>query len=103
MIGPKVVVVGAGAFGKNHVSTFAQLNALRGVVDLNQEILDSVKADYPQATTYSSVDEALADDASSSFVVATPAPYHFDIAKQIISAKRHILVEKPIARTCKAG
>ena len=96
MIGPKVVVVGAGAFGKNHVRTFAQLNALRGVVDLNQEILDSVKADYPQAATYASVDQALADDQSSSFVVATPAPYHFDIAKQIILAKRHVLVEKPM-------
>ncbi len=96
MIKPNIVVVGAGAFGKNHVRTFAQLGALHGVVDLSQEILDGVKTEYPNVATYTSVEDALRADSSLSFVVATPAPYHFDVAKQIIEAQRHVLVEKPM-------
>ena len=42
-----ICVVGAGHWGKNHIKTLAKLNALGGIVDLDQIILDNVASAYP--------------------------------------------------------
>ena len=91
----KVCVVGAGHWGKNHIRTLHSLNALGGIVDINQDVLLSFKDNYPEAKLYTSVEEALEDNFDG-FTVATPVETHFEIAKMIIEHNHHILVEKPI-------
>ena len=39
----KICVVGAGAWGKNHVKTLHRLNSLGGVVDSSLENLNQIK------------------------------------------------------------
>ncbi len=52
---------------------------------------------YPGIITYRSLDGMLADTSLDLFVVATPNGSHFEFANQILSAGRHVVVDKPMA------
>ena len=45
------------------------------------------------------MEDALLEKDFLGFTVATPAETHFEIAKEIINAKKHVLVEKPFTLT----
>lgn len=56
---------------------------------------------YPGFETikkYDSIDSLLNSDIEV-IIVATPAIYHYEIAKQCLEAKKHVLVEKPMTDT----
>jgi len=54
---------------------------------------------YPGIVTHRSLDEMLADASLDLFVVATPNGTHFELANQILSAGRNVVVDKPMAIT----
>ncbi len=91
----KVCVVGAGNWGKNHIRTLYELGVLGGIVDTDNDLLNQFSKQYPNVKVISKLNEALLDTEFSGFTVATPAETHFNIAKKIITAKRHLLIEKP--------
>ena len=97
----KVCVVGAGYWGKNHIRTFHELGALGGIVETNNELLESFSEKYQDVLTYQNLDDALGNNEFDGFTVATPAETHFNVAKNIILAGKHTLVEKPIALNIK--
>ena len=43
--------------------------------------------------------DVLGDPQIEAVVVATPAASHFDLAIKAIEAGKHVLIEKPMART----
>ena len=90
-------VVGGGYWGKNHIKTLSQLKMLHGIVDLDPKNLKLIAEKYPGIKLYKSIEDALKNKNILGYVVATPAETHFAVAKKIISAKKHILVEKPFA------
>ena len=91
----KLCVVGAGPWGRNHIRTLQKIGSLGGVVDSDNSILDCVKKEFPNCSTFQSVDESFKKEFDA-YIVATPPKSHFLIAKRIIEKRRHILVEKPI-------
>jgi len=95
----KVCVVGAGKWGKYHILTLHELGALGGIVDSNSDVLNQLSQKYFGIKTFSQLDDALSHSDFSGFTVATPANTHFDIARKIIEAKKHVLVEKPLTLT----
>lgn len=96
----KICVVGAGYWGKNHIKTLDKLGALGSIVDLNQDFLKLLKTSYPYVNTYSKIEDALFANYDG-YVIATPATTHFEIAKIVIKAKKHILIEKPMSLSVK--
>lgn len=54
---------------------------------------------YPGVKTFRSLEELLADAAVELVVVNTPSVTHFDFAKQVIHAGKHLIVEKPFTAT----
>lgn len=54
---------------------------------------------YPGIKTYHSVAEMLKDTSIDLFVVTTPNGTHFEIARQILEAGRHVVVDKPVCTT----
>jgi UDP-2-acetamido-3-amino-2,3-dideoxy-glucuronate N-acetyltransferase len=90
-----VCVVGAGKWGLNHVRTLQSLNALGGVVELNKDIIESVKIKYPKCKIFSNLDDTFNEDFDG-YIIATPPVTHFDLAMKVISNKKPLLVEKPI-------
>ena len=42
-----------------------------------------------------SLDQALGEESFLGFTIATPATTHYSLAKKIIEARKHVLIEKP--------
>ncbi|WP_291117324.1 Gfo/Idh/MocA family protein [Flavobacterium sp. UBA6135] len=57
------------------------------------------KQDFPDVKSYASLKELLADDSIELVVVNTPNNTHFELAKQSLQAKKHVLLEKPATTT----
>ena len=91
-----VCVIGAGYWGKNHIRTLHELGFLGGIVDSNQETLNRFAEQYHDVKGYLSLDDALINEQFSGFTVATPAETHYPLAKKIMEAGKHVLVEKPL-------
>ncbi len=89
---PRIAVVGAGAFGRNHVRVIresAQAD-LAGVLDLDRE-----RAAALGCPVFASLED-LAGDADAA-VVASPTVTHAEIGCRLIELGLDVLVEKPIA------
>ena len=54
---------------------------------------------HPQARTTADFEELLADRDVDAVVIATPVVTHYELAKQALSAGKHVFVEKPQAQS----
>ncbi len=54
---------------------------------------------YPVITIHRSLEAMLADGSLGLFVVATPNETHFALAKEILSAGKNVVVDKPMTVT----
>ncbi|MDF1596987.1 MAG: Gfo/Idh/MocA family oxidoreductase [Acidimicrobiia bacterium] len=100
-----VAVVGAGYWGPNLVRNFAAHNStdVRWVCDLSLE--RAARTVGPLAGVKATVDlqEVLADPEVEAVAIATPAGTHAALAAACFEAGKHVLVEKPLARTVEEG
>lgn len=92
-----VAVVGCGAWGRNLVRNFAELGALRAVVDHHEDNAAALVARHGGA--HLSFEAALADPAVTAMAIATPPAQHHALARQALEAGKHVFVEKPLALT----
>jgi predicted dehydrogenase len=69
------------------------------VVDLSPERREYVRGLYPAVRVTEEFEEVIHDPEIEAVVIATPVTTHFDLAVQALSAGKHILVEKPMARS----
>ena len=93
-----VGVIGVGTMGKNHVRVYSELKSVDsvGVYDPNTAGARDMGEKHG-ATVYSSVTELLAHvDAVS---VCVPTPFHRATVEQVFSARKSVLIEKPICAT----
>lgn len=95
----KVGVVGAGAWGRNHVRTVAGLAdaELAAVCDTDAKVREKVARQYPTALVTAALPELL--HAVDAVIVAAPAASHATIATQAVEAGKPVLVEKPFTLT----
>lgn len=101
----RVVVVGAGVFGRNHLRVWRALeNAgasvrLIGIVEPDSALAANLAAEY-QLPVYASTDELLSSaslpDAAS---VAVPTSDHAAVASELLAANVDVLLEKPFTAT----
>ncbi len=93
----KLGVVGAGAWGRNHVRTVATLPEaeLTAVCDRDPKVRDRVARQYP--LTHVTADLADLLPRVDAVIVASPATTHAQLALQCIAAGKPCLVEKPFA------
>lgn len=93
----KVAVIGAGAWGRNHVRTLASLPdaELATVCDINPARREDVRRQYPSVLVTDELDRALVG--VEAVVIATPAGTHSQLALQAIDRGLPVLVEKPFA------
>lgn len=100
---PGVAVVGSGYWGRNLVRNFHTLGTLRVVCDSNEQILDSLQAQYEDIKVTSSFEETLDDPAVQCLAIAAPAAVHASLVRQGLSSGKDVLVEKPLALTEEDG
>lgn len=93
-----MAVIGAGAWGGNHVRAFARMGpgVLAAVCDADERTLRTVSAVAPSARRTGELRDVL-DDGVDAVVVATPSSTHHGVALAALRAGKHVLVEKPLA------
>jgi len=99
----RVAVCGTGAFGKNHLRVYRELES-EGVMLVAAVEPDNARAaDVAEAygiPVFASVEDALAADLKlDAASVAVPTVHHHAVASQLLAAGVDCLVEKPIAAT----
>ncbi len=95
----RVGIIGAGAWGRNHVRTFASLEEaeLVALADSRPDVLAAHRRSLPGVEGYADGRELLAQADVEAVVIATPAPTHHALARAALESGRHVLVEKPLA------
>jgi predicted dehydrogenase len=98
----RVAVVGAGAFGRNHVRVLSSLPnvELVGIVDPALEKAEKLANEY-RSHAIASIDSL--PELLDAAIVATPTVTHEAIASRLIGSGVDVLIEKPIAESAAAG
>jgi predicted dehydrogenase len=101
MIG--VAVVGAGAWGKNHIRVFSEIPhiQLKYICDSDPAKLSSIQKAYPQTKKVENLKPILLDPEVRGVVVASSAGSHYSLSKEILLADKDVLVEKPMTLNAK--
>lgn len=91
-------VIGVGHLGSLHSKMYDEIDSANfvGVFDVNEEKRKEIASKY-KIKPFASIDELLKEvDAVS---IATVTTTHFEVAKQVLNAGKHVLIEKPITST----
>ena len=93
-----IAIIGTGYWGINYVRVFNELPQTNvvAVCDQSSERLQEVERRFPGTTLTTDAAEVLSRDDVDAVVVATPATTHYQVARDCLTAGKHILVEKPI-------
>ena len=98
-----IAVVGAGAWGKNHIRVFSEIPnvRLKYVCDQDPSKLRSIQKTYSQTKMVEELNPILHDPEVKGVVIASSALSHFPLTKEILMADKDVLVEKPMALNTK--
>jgi predicted dehydrogenase len=97
----RVGLAGLGYWGPNLARNFDDLPGadLAWICDMDEEQRSRYGARFPNARATARFEDLLEDDELDAVVIATPVPTHADLARQALSAGKHVFVEKPVALT----
>jgi predicted dehydrogenase len=97
----KIAQIGVGYWGPNLLrNLMANRRCLvTAVADQAQERLDYVHRLYPVVAVTDNVEAVFQNPDTEAVVIATPVATHHDLAARALRAGKHVLVEKPLARS----
>lgn len=101
----RVAVIGAGNWGPHLIRNFhnQQDSVVTWVADLDPVRLHEISARYPDVHTTVDAQEAIGAPNVDAVIVATPTTTHYQLAKFALERDKHVLIEKPLARTSEQG
>jgi predicted dehydrogenase len=96
-----VGVIGYGYWGPNLVRNFANTEGAQvvSVSDLDPAKLALVRRRHTDVTVTAEFRDLLKDGRIDAIAIATPVHTHYDLALAALDAGKHVLIEKPLART----
>lgn len=100
----RIGVIGV-RLGRWHVESFAQVPdaEVTAICDMDPERLEAVRSEFGVPRAYTSVEELLADEQLDAVSVCLPNFLHAQVVIDALKAGKHVLVEKPLARTAAEG
>ncbi len=98
----RVAVIGAGAFGRNHVRVLSALPDVELVAIVDSDLEKAKQLGHEHGTQAMESIDSL-PQAIDAAIVATPTVTHEAVASQLIGSGVDVLVEKPIADSAAAG
>jgi scyllo-inositol 2-dehydrogenase (NADP+) len=94
-----VGVIGYGLGGRVFHAPFVSAVPGLKLVTIMQRKGDEAAKAYPATKISRSLEEVLADKSIELVVVSTPNETHFALAKQVLEAGKHVVIDKPFAAT----
>lgn len=96
-----IAQIGVGYWGPNILrNLIANKNCnVKTVVDLAQERQEFVRSLYPDVKVTDNIQDVILDPTIDAVVISTPVFTHFDLAILSLQAGKHVLIEKPMAKT----
>ena len=97
----RIAVIGYGYWGPNLVRNVIDRPELElaALCERDESRADAFRARVPGVPVYDDLDDVLADPTVDAVLVATPPRTHHTLAGAALDAGKHVLVEKPLART----
>lgn len=94
----KVGVIGCGYWGPQLIRNLHEMPSaeLVGVADTKPDRLEFVRRHYPEVKLFSDHTKLLESDVEA-VVISTPIHTHHRLAKEALTAGKHVMVEKPLA------
>ena len=95
----RVLVVGAGAFGREHIDRLAGRSdvSLAGVADTDPAALELVKSRHDVLNCLTDYLRLIDDVDADAVIIATPAGSHVEICLRALGRNLCVLLEKPVA------
>jgi predicted dehydrogenase len=93
-----IAVIGCGYWGMNYVRIFNELtdSQVVAVCDQSTDRLGEVARRFPGVFLTTQVEEVATHPGVDAFIVCTEATTHFSVTRRLLSAGKHVLVEKPL-------
>ena len=98
-----IALIGAGYWGKNLLRNLYELGVLNSVCEVNEDIINQRRKDFPCINYIKSYSDILANDEIKAVVIATPAATHFEKVKEALLSGKDVYVEKPLALRVEEG
>src|SRR5690242_8329066 len=97
----RVAVVGYGYWGPNLVRNVIERPELEfaGLCELDPERAAAFSAKVPGAPVFTDLDQVAENPAIDAVLVATPPRTHHAVVSRLLAGGKHVLVEKPLAKT----
>lgn len=94
-------MIGCGYWGPNLLRNMVANKKclVTKVVEISSERRDYVRGLYPSIEVTDDTDRVFYDSTIHAVIIATPVGTHFDLAMRALEAGKHVLVEKPLAKT----
>lgn len=96
-----VGVIGYGYWGPNLVRNFANTDGARviSVSDLDPAKLALLRRRHADIAVTTDYRDLIEDTRIDAIAIATPVHTHYELAMSALGASKHVLIEKPLART----
>ena len=97
----RIAQIGVGYWGPNILRNLVENKrcSVTAAVDLSLERREYVHRLYPAITVTDRIDDVLKEAETDAIIIATPVASHFDLAMSALEAGKHVLVEKPMAKS----
>ncbi len=93
-----VAVIGAGFIGPVHVEALKRLGVkVTGILGVDEAESKSAAEAMGLPRAYESIEEVLADEAVAAVHLPVPNVLHYEMAKKVLDAGKHVFCEKPLA------
>lgn len=96
-----VAQIGVGYWGPNLLRNLIGSDrcTVKAVVDQAEDRRQYVKGMYPSVEVVADAAAVIRDPEIDALIIATPVATHYQLAMDALTAGKHVLVEKPLART----
>ena len=99
----KIGLIGAGAWGQNHLRVWKRLGDLAVVCEADDARRNRLHEEHPDVHITPLLRDLTGDAAIQGVVVATPAETHFRLGRECLLAGKDVFIEKPLALTIGEG